>query len=238
MALARLSFHEDREDFRDAATQAVRATVNRSVAYPGVRQDDHGRGVPVERPLELAISDRQATKGTTGCSMRWHATSFPSHHRSRQPDALESQHPLLKGKGLVDGQAALYVCSRLCLSGAHHQSERRGAGIDRHSRQDSPPRTLASQGIPGTATVQGTAAYVSGSLARSPGLTAHGYTTLGATGLTNSRIGFGGYRTGLDHENHRTALMKAIREGCNSSIPPRTMRTATANAWWEACSKS
>lgn len=43
---------------------------------------------------------------------------------------------------------------------------------------------------------------------------AHGYTTLGATALTTSRLGFGGYRTG-DEPEHQQALMKALLNGCN-----------------------
>ena len=41
------------------------------------------------------------------------------------------------------------------------------------------------------------------------------HTPFGSTGLTTSRIGFGGYRIAEDQDGHREALRKAIREGCN-----------------------
>src|SRR6185295_15810937 len=47
-----------------------------------------------------------------------------------------------------------------------------------------------------------------------PGAT-NGYTALGSTGLTTSRLGFGGYRIDSDDPEHGEALKKALREGCN-----------------------
>ena len=43
----------------------------------------------------------------------------------------------------------------------------------------------------------------------------YAFTALGSTGLTTSRIGFGGYRIDLEEADHREALIKALREGCN-----------------------
>jgi aryl-alcohol dehydrogenase-like predicted oxidoreductase len=51
-------------------------------------------------------------------------------------------------------------------------------------------------------------------IGRSPAL-ANGYGTLGATGLTTSRLGFGTYRVGMNEREHRDALLLAIRNGCN-----------------------
>ena len=44
---------------------------------------------------------------------------------------------------------------------------------------------------------------------------AQGYTPVGSTALTTSRIGFGGYRIDIDTDEHRQALVKALSEGCN-----------------------
>lgn len=68
----------------------------------------------------------------------------------------------------------------------------------------------------GRATSGGTAAYAVRMIGR-PGVSsdaAHGYTSLGATALTTSRFGFGGYRTG-DEPEHQEALTKALLNGCN-----------------------
>lgn len=71
--------------------------------------------------------------------------------------------------------------------------------------------------MPGCATSGGTAAYAVRMIG-SPGSSAeraHGYTALGATGLTTSRLGFGGYRTTTEDPEHREALTKALLSGCN-----------------------
>jgi aryl-alcohol dehydrogenase-like predicted oxidoreductase len=43
----------------------------------------------------------------------------------------------------------------------------------------------------------------------------HGYARLGSTGLTVSRVGFGGYRVEDDNDDHRRALGAALDAGCN-----------------------
>lgn len=217
MALARLSFHEDREDFRDAATQAIRAYGQQISRIPrGFAKTIMAAEFLLNGPLELAIlgspSDEGHDRLLNAVARHFIPNRIIAHGN---PDALESRHPLLKGKGLVEGQAALYVCRNYACQAPITNPDNVTQALTGTPSEDSPPRTLASQGIPGTATVQGTAAYVSRILAGSSGPAAHGYTTLGSTGLTNSRIGFGGYRTGIDQEDHRAALIKAIREGCN-----------------------
>lgn len=217
MALARLSFHEDREDFRDAATQAVRAYGQQISRIPrGFAKTIMAAEFLLNGPLELAIVGSPSDEGRDRL-LDAVARHFMPHRiiAHGNPDTGESRHPLLKGKGLVEGQAALYVCRNYACQAPVTDPDHVAQALTVTPGEESPPRTPASQGIPGTATVQGTAAYVSRILARSSGPTAHGYTTLGATGLTNSRIGFGGYRTGIDQEDHRAALIKAIREGCN-----------------------
>ncbi len=217
MALARLSCHEDREDFRDAATQAVRAYGQQISRIPrGFAKTIMTAEFLLNGPLELAFIGSPADPGRDRL-LDEAARHFVPHRiiAHGNPDASESRHPLLKGKGLVEGQAALYVCRNYACQAPLTNPENVARALTDTPQEDSTSRMLASQGIPGAATVHGTAAYVSQILARSSGATAHGYTTLGSTGLTNSRIGFGGYRTGIDQEDHRAALMKAIREGCN-----------------------
>ena len=221
MALARLSFHQDREDFRDAATQAIRAygqqigRVPRAFAKTVMAADFLLNG-----PLELAFVGSPTDPGRDQL-MREVARHFVPRRiiAHGNPTVLESQHHLLKGKGLVKGRAALYMCRNFtCQTPLTNPKDVAQALTDAPQRDErSTSLTLTSPGISGTATAPGTAAYVSRILTRASahGPTAHGYTTLGSTGLTNSRIGFGGYRTDVDQEDHRAALMKAIREGCN-----------------------
>ncbi len=221
MALARLSFHQDREDFREAATQAVRAYGQQISRVPrGFAKTVMTADFLLNGPLELAFIGSPTAPGYDRL-LEEVALHFVPYRiiAHGDPDAFESQHPLLKGKHLVRGQAALYVCRNFTCEAplTNPKDVARALSNTPQGSQDSTSRTLASPGIPGTATASGTAAYVSRILTHSSdsGPTAHGYTTLGPTGLTNSRIGFGGYRTDVDQEDHRAALMKAIREGCN-----------------------
>lgn len=62
--------------------------------------------------------------------------------------------------------------------------------------------------LPGSATEAGTRTYAS----RFP---PSGYTPLGSTGLTTCRLGFGCYRIDDETLEHREALEKALRSGCN-----------------------
>ncbi|MBA3754571.1 MAG: hypothetical protein H0X01_10645, partial [Nitrospira sp.] len=138
------------------------------------------------------------------------------------PQGPDPQHPLTSGKGLVNGQAALYVCRNFACQTPITEPSAVASALG-HSSADagsaSPPSSKTLQGtqMPGCATSGGTAAYavrIIGSPGRSSD-TAHGYTTLGATGLTTSRLGFGGYRTSTEDQEHREALTTALLGGCN-----------------------
>ncbi|MCY4613990.1 MAG: DUF255 domain-containing protein [Nitrospira sp.] len=217
MALARLSFHQDREDFREAATQAIRAYGQQIGRIPrGFAKTIMTADFLLNGPLELAFVGAPADPGREPLldEVARHFVPYRiiAHGSSDDP---ESRHPLLKGKHAVEGKAALYVCRNYTCRAPLTDPKDVAHALTDAPREDSTSRTLASPGIPGRATAHGTAAYVSRIMAGSSDSAAHGYTTLGSTGLTNSRIGFGGYRTGVDQEDHRAALMKAIRDGCN-----------------------
>ena len=217
MALARLSFHQDREDFREAAAQAIRAYGQQIGRVPrGFAKTIMAADFLLNGPLELAFVGTRTDQGYDRL-LDEVARHFVSYHiiAHGTPDDPESRHPLLKGKHLVEGQAALYVCRNYTCRTPLTDPKDVAQALTEAPQGAAISRTLASPGIPGSATAHGTAAYVSKILTRSSGPTAYGYTTLGSTGLTNSRIGFGGYRTSIDQEDHRAALMKAVREGCN-----------------------
>ncbi len=222
MAMARLSVHQDREDCRDAAARAIRVYGRQIARVPrGFAKTLIAADFLLNHPVELACigSPREPEYDRL---LREVARHFLPNRviAHRAPNAPKSRHPLLKGKETVNGQAALYVCRNFACQapitnpGDVAQAFSNGP----QARPDSTPHTLASTGLPGAATANGTAAYVSRILARSSGSgspTTDGYTAFGSTGLTTSRIGFGGYRIDVDRDEHRAALVQALRDGCN-----------------------
>src|SRR5687768_2115905 len=114
-ALARLSYHLDREDLREEAVKAIRA-YGRAIA----RQP---RAFPMslivvdlllDGPLELAFIGRapelSALRAEVG--RRYLPNRIVSHHdpdRGGEEEG-ESALPLVAGKTPVSGRAALYVC--------------------------------------------------------------------------------------------------------------------------------
>ena len=222
MAMARLSFHRDREDYRDAAARAIRAygqqigRVPRAFAKTLIAADFLLHG-----PVELAFIGSPREPGYDRLHREVARHFLPNriiaHH---EPTTPESRHPLLKDKPAVKGHAALYVCRNFTCHApiTHPEDVAQAIATSPRHGHGSTPHVLAATHIPGTATTHGTAEYASKILTRSPASdppTADGYTTLGTTGLTNSRIGFGGYRIDSHHDEHRAALAKALREGCN-----------------------
>ena len=111
MALARLSVHFDRASFRDAAARAVNAY--------GLAIERQPRAFPMSLlvldflragPVELALVGDPADERTQALD-RVIAGSFVSHRVVARGDgSTPSSHPLLRGKGLVGGAPAVYVC--------------------------------------------------------------------------------------------------------------------------------
>ena len=221
--LARLSFHFDREDFRDASTNAVRAYGQQIGQVP--------RGFPkslmvvdllLHGPIELALVGGTDTQSYTQLRKAMNSCFVPyrvmAHHQDVEAD---TSHPLLTGKTPVDGQAALYLCKNFSCQAPITNPEVVPSALQHFQRPstqtEGTPQSLTTKGLPGYATPQGTGRYVANILgsARSTRPSPHGYTRLGATGLTTSRIGFGGYRISLEVDDHRNALEKALQEGCN-----------------------
>ncbi|HSF09511.1 MAG TPA: aldo/keto reductase, partial [Nitrospirales bacterium] len=223
-ALARLSFHRDREDFRIAATNAIRAYGEQIGQVP--------RGFPkslmvidflLRGPVEMALvgipGDKeynQLRSAVNTCFVPYRIVAY------RQELESESSHPLLAGKTLVNGKAALYICKNFACQVPLTDPQSVPAALSHPqeispSSEGEPLQALTSHGIPGKATPQGTGTYVARILAspRDSRPSSHGYASLGSTGLTTSRIGFGGYRIDVGVEDHRRALEKALREGCN-----------------------
>ncbi|MBI4278693.1 MAG: thioredoxin domain-containing protein, partial [Armatimonadetes bacterium] len=124
-ALARLSFHVDRADFREAASRAVMAYGKLIARFPRA----FARSLAVvdfllEGPVELAVIGTPGKEDyeTLRCEIARHhlpnrivalhdpAAGADVAGASGAPAGEAPALPLLAGKGLVDGRAALYVC--------------------------------------------------------------------------------------------------------------------------------
>ena len=223
-ALARLSFHFGREDFREAATQAIRTHGKQIAQIPrGFAKSLIVVDLLLNGPIELALVGQPDEPTYEQLRTQVNTQFVPNRIIAYRHDHQEeTTHPLLRGKNLVNEKAALYICrdfsceapitdpKAVCTALATHQTRSPDYPSDLTS-------TLKVRGVPGQASPGGTGAYVArilGSSLSSPP-TADGYTALGPTRLTTSRIGFGGYRIDIENNEHRQALIKALREGCN-----------------------
>jgi len=207
LVLARLSAHTGRDDLRDDAGNALRAWARaverqpRAFSMGLIAVDWLLRG-----PVELAFvgGEDDATEAL------WQAVGsrFLPHRvvAHWNPDEPRPALPLLEGKELVKDRPALYVCRDFgCRrpvtdpGDVAHELHEAPLGEERTSL--SVPR------IAGRATTEATAAYA----------TRHGagFGTLGGTGLTCGRFGFGGYRVDDATPEHREALTRALLGGVN-----------------------
>jgi uncharacterized protein YyaL (SSP411 family)/aryl-alcohol dehydrogenase-like predicted oxidoreductase len=216
--LARLSFHFGREDFREAAANAIRVYGRQMTRY--------GRAFAkslcvvdllLRGPVELAFIGSPAEPGYEAlraeANRRYLPNRIIAHHDPQGPDPF---HPLCKGKSLVKGRAALYVCRNFsCQAPVTEPAQIDAALAEQQARPSGSPTPIAGARLAGCATSERTAAYASRAIGRLDAAVRHGFTTLGSTGLTTSRLGFGGYRTGTEDADHRQALMNALRAGCN-----------------------
>jgi len=224
--LARLSCHLDRPDFREASVRAVSAYGRRIAEHP--RAFCKSLAVAdflLEGPVELALIGTPGDEGYEALrrevGRRYLPNRIVAHHdpaanrivghhdpSSSPPDDL----PLLRGKTLVGGKAALYVCRNFaCRAPLTEPADIEQALAEHGAAPAEAIRTGIAARRPGRATADGTA----GRARRfaEAGLT-HGYVPLGSTGLTVSRLGFGCYRVDDETPEHREALMAALQAGC------------------------
>jgi len=170
--------------------------------------------------VEIALIGRSGDSGTEALRTAVNRTYLPNRvlaHRDSEQTA--TRHPLLEEKTLIGGKAALYVCRNFSCGRPITDPAEFPALLD--PRQQAPLSSASEQKIlsgtlsMGHATVQGTAAYAARHIHESNGALANGFGLFGATGLTASRLGFGTYRVGQRESEHREALLKALRLGCN-----------------------
>jgi uncharacterized protein YyaL (SSP411 family)/aryl-alcohol dehydrogenase-like predicted oxidoreductase len=223
-ALARLSFHEDREDFRTAAANAIRAYGQQIGQVPrGFSKSLMVVDLLLRGPMELALVGKPGDKTYDQLRSAVNACFVPYRILAyRQDQESEPTHPLLAGKTLVNGKPALYICKNFACQTPVTDPHSVPAALTNPQPAKKPApgeklQALTGQGIPGWATPQGTGRYVARMLANphNTGPSSHGYTAFGSTGLTTSRIGFGGYRIDVGVEDHQRALEQALQKGCN-----------------------
>jgi uncharacterized protein YyaL (SSP411 family)/aryl-alcohol dehydrogenase-like predicted oxidoreductase len=212
-ALARLSFHLDRADLRSAAERAIIAYGKQISLYPHAFAKSLAViDLLLEGPVELALigtpgEDRFETLRRE-VGRHYLPNRIIAHHDPSAGDP--PPFPLLQGKGLVNGRAALYICRNFACRAPIGDPAQIAGALEAPARSNpgASQRGVIGTFLPGAATQAGTAAHA----ARFNG---RGCTPLGSTGLTTSKIGFGGYRIDDDVPAHREALEKALLGGCN-----------------------
>ncbi len=111
-ALARLSFHYDRQDLREAAIGGIRVYGRQMARYPrAFAKSLAALDLLAEGPIELAFVGAANDPGLEALQLAVREVFLP--HRviaSSDGTGKPSGHPLLAGKGLVEGKAALYIC--------------------------------------------------------------------------------------------------------------------------------
>jgi aryl-alcohol dehydrogenase-like predicted oxidoreductase len=222
--LARLAYHFDRDEFRQAAAAAVRAYGRQIARYPrAFAKSLLVVDLLTSGPVEIALVGSPGDPGTAALRAAVSRTYLPNRVIAyRDPQQPETSHPLLQGKTLIDGKAALYVCRNFtCRQPITDPADLPTLLNSQQPGHSSPAATeqkvLGGTSLPGAATIQGTAAYAARKIheASSTGSLAKGFGLFGATGLTVSRLGFGTYRVGQREAEQREALIKALRMGCN-----------------------
>jgi uncharacterized protein YyaL (SSP411 family)/aryl-alcohol dehydrogenase-like predicted oxidoreductase len=218
-ALARLSFHFDRQDWRDAAVGAVRAYGRQIARYPRAFAKSLALvDFLTEGPVELAfIGEPDALHALRqAVAEQYLPNRIVATGRPGSPSSL----PLLAGKQPVGGKPALYICRNFSCQqpvtdprSVADALQAHKAGSDRRGHE---PKMLQGRQLPGRATVQGTAAYAARTIGRAgDAALAGGFTALDTTGLTVTRLGFGTYRVTTQDPEHRAALTTALRTSCN-----------------------
>jgi uncharacterized protein YyaL (SSP411 family) len=143
LALARLAAHFDRASFRDAAARAI-------AAY-GVGIERQPRAFPTSLlvldflrtgPVEVALVGDPADERTRALERVLAETFISPRVLARGDGVTPSTHPLLRGKSLVKGAPAVYLCrSYACEAPITDPAELRGKvlGVASTASQHGPP---------------------------------------------------------------------------------------------------
>jgi uncharacterized protein YyaL (SSP411 family)/aryl-alcohol dehydrogenase-like predicted oxidoreductase len=221
MLLARLSFHLDRVDFRDAAAGAIRAYGKHLTRFPrGFAKSLAVVDFLTEGPVELAIVGKREDPNFPAIQDAMRGSYVPNRIIAiAHCGDGSSAHPLLAGKQTVGGRAALYICRNFScqqpLTEASAIAEALGA-VSRRSGHSAGMK-LGGRLLTGWASIERTAHYAARIVnqPRQQGRFENGFTRFGRTALTASRLGFGCYRVDGSDPEHAGALTTALRSGVN-----------------------
>jgi len=209
-ALSKLACHLGRERYRERASRALRAYGKLIERSP--RSFATSLAVVdflLESPLELVLvgtpgeAGYEALRSTLGQRFLPNAIFAHVDPARGNDDTL----PLVDGKTLVDGKAALYVCRNFACRAPVTTPEAIERALAEVASTDS-ALTIAPRALAGKASPAGTAR-------RTARLGPEGHSELGCTQLSVSGIGFGGYRIDDTTPEHRAALELALRSGIN-----------------------
>jgi len=220
-ALVRLSFHFDRDEWRNAAISAVRAYGRQMTRYPRA----FAKSLAVldfltEGPVELALMASESPEEFRALREAVAQYYLPNRVVATGLPGQPSSLPLLNDRSAISGKATLYVCRnyscRQPITDPRLVKDALAKELATTPGSHDEPKLLQGAALSGHATSQGTAAYASRMMARDGESNfVHAFTTLGTTGLTTTRIGFGTYRVDLRNAEYRDALKKALRTSCN-----------------------
>jgi uncharacterized protein len=217
-ALARLSFHFDRQDWRDAAVRALRVYGREIARYPRA----FAKSLAVldfltEGPVELAFIGDDKQTGLQALQQAVAEQYLPNRILATSAPDPSSSLPLVKGKQTIEGKPALYICRNFsCQQPITDPRSVAEALQTRESRAAGERKMLKGRQLQGCATAQGTASYAARVIGQSGDQAlANGFVSFGTTGLTATRLGFGTYRVDTQQAEHREALKKALRTACN-----------------------
>jgi uncharacterized protein YyaL (SSP411 family)/aryl-alcohol dehydrogenase-like predicted oxidoreductase len=212
LTLARLSYHLDRKDLLHAAVRAIKAYGPTISRFPrGFAKSLITVELLLDGPTELAFVGGQDSAELEALKREVANHFLPNRIQAEfdpQQPGESAGLPLLEGKDLVDGLAALYICRDFACQAPVTDPSAVAKALEAHALTDIEPQSTIAIHLSGHATPTGTRRY-------SSRFSETGYTNLGRTDLTVSRLGFGGYRVHDRDPQHREALKKALRSGVN-----------------------
>ena len=209
--LTRLSFHLDRADLRHVAVQSIKAYGPMIARYPrGFAKTLCVIDLLLEGPTELAFVGARGSVDFEALQAQVATHFLPNRIQAvlDPDDPTEAAGlPLLEGKTPVDGGAALYICRDFACRQPITDPAAIAPQLETPSI-DEDPRTTIGTRLPGRASLEGTVRYADR-------FGHDGYAKREPTGLSVSRVGFGGYRVHDAIPQHREALKKALLGGVN-----------------------
>jgi len=210
-ALSRLAAHTGRGEYRSAAARALKAYGQMITQFPrGFAKSLIAVDFLLSPPLEIVVAGREDSTDRRALE-RVLADHF-------LPDRIQvsfdphgdgaGDRPLLIGKSMVNGTAALYVCRDFTCQAPVTDPDQVASALAATPQGAERSATIAER-RPGACTAEATASYASRH--DHP----YGYRMLEGTDVTVSRLGFGGYRVEDVTRTHREALLRALMSGIN-----------------------